>query len=253
MKSTPNVKGALLMFIKQLKHDLMFSRNAFFGMGALLLGVSYFLTRGDVSFGDDTSAGTLFAIIFTVTLVIVATASIFQLFTFYRRNMFGNSGYLMFTLPVSRSTLLASKLVTSLIWINFMLLVSFVMTMIAGFNNGAFDMPDGYYHVMFFGYDLVLGLIRGFLFFNAIALLLVATTYFGITLANSSIGRWRIGVFIAGVAGVLYLVLAFRVTFDLIRVLSSTSMFITSGIYAAFAAGAIAATLYLLKKRVNLQ
>jgi len=252
------------MFIKQLKNDLLFSRDAFFGMGALLLGVALIIRIADANFDIIESIPFLEVMIFLILGVSITTvvfASIYQLFTFYRRNFFGNSGYLMLTLPVSRGVQLASKLIVSLIWINFMLLVGIAMVWIITFNVGT---PEQEFVVVSFasyGARLAFELIIAFVVMNLFFLLIMATTYLGITLANSTIGRWRIHGIAAGIVSILYLVLTFVAMYGVVRLFTSAGITVIGtleavlnfGTLGVFATGAIAATYYLLKNRVDLR
>ena len=265
MKDKQAGNGSMLkMFIKQLKHDLLFSRNAFLGMGALLLGMAIVLRLTFPEIDSNMVAITIFAITIIAAITISVVTSIFQIYSFYKRNFFGNSGYLMLTLPVSRASLLASKLVVSMIWVNFMTFVGLAMVFIIAWTPSM----EGV-HIEFSVMDSINELIRSFVLLNVFMLFCIAVLFMSITLSKSKIAGFRINGIVAGVVSVLYLVLAFY-TFGmmhdtLFRMIDFSTIthfsvlthnlfyFAYIGLFAVFAAGAIAITIYLLNKRVNLQ
>ena len=245
------------MFIKQLKYDLLFSRDAFLGMGALLIGMALVIRMAVAAWGQGIMARVWVGLPLSLAITVVIVASYFQLFVFYKRSFFGDSGYLMLTLPIERVRLLVSKLVVSLIWLNFMAAVGFIMAIIlaSGMRSNI-----GHYIIYPSSTADILDIIEGFLAMNIFTLLFVAVTYFGISLSNSVIGKWRINGLISGVLCLAYLILTFWLCYrldDLLHPLTNfTHMMSFRIVYLTSFASAIAiasATHYLLKNKVELQ
>ncbi|MCL2399703.1 MAG: hypothetical protein FWC91_08190 [Defluviitaleaceae bacterium] len=251
------------MFIKQLKYDLMFSRNAFLGMGALLIGMSIVLRMGLLTPMHVQSSLDVWGFLsLSIAVTVVSVASVVQIFNLYNRSFFKNSGYLMLTLPVNRTRQLASKLIVSLIWYNFMMIVASCMILI--FAIGTVSWNHARNSFAWHG-GSISNFFEGIFAMNVIAFLLIAIIFFGITLANSVIGRWHVHGFVAGVVAILYLILTVRVaTFLDVLFLGMTRSFIgtfmmwhSSFVYyitfLGFAFVAVFATLHLLKNRVDLR
>jgi len=260
------------MFIKQLKYDLLFSRNAFFGMGALLIGISIILSLAIHVMGTGVTGAmetVWVGLVFSISATAVAVASVFQLYTFYKRSLFGNSGYLMLTLPVERCSLLVSKLVVSLLWINYMVIVNFIMALILFTGMGEVNWNDMGYNSPYFSWSIrdTLRLIEGVITMNIFPLVFISIAYLGITLGNSVFGRWRVNGFVAGIASIVYLMITFWITYRTERFVTSIAFRWTTlsrdlgmvsyrTIYIVcfvFVVVAVALTNYLLQKRVELQ
>lgn len=250
------------MFIKQLKYDFLFSRNAFLGMGALMIGLAVIFRMTDF-FGGTNSASASFVwagLSLSIATIVVAVASVFQIFNLFNRSFFGNSGYLMLTLPICRTRQLISKLIVSMIWFNYMLVVAFCMAFIFAFDTSAQNTARNLFVWNFGGF--LRALFEGFLTSNSIAFLLIAVIFLGITLAHSIIGRWRIHGFIAGIVSFVYLVFTIRVASVVESVMFRRIVYWSSPVYSGtlvivpaflfFGIGAVLITNHLLKERVDL-
>jgi len=254
------------MFIKQLKYDLLFGRDAFFGMGALLLGVSIIMAMvisAQEQGGAMSSVGLtiVVSVIFAITVTIASVATIGQLFSLFSKSFFGKSGYLMLTLPVTRATQIISKLTAAIIWSNYMALVAFLMLVIfaiilvdenswnmARTMNGSWSLA----HIWEF--------IRGYFAINTFIFMLISIVYLGITLGNSTFGRMRIHGFIAGVTSLLYFALSMWTIYRMERLfhpITPANMdlygYATVVVFIAFGVVAVVITYHLLSKRVDLQ
>jgi len=257
------------MFIKQLKYDLLFGRDTFLGMGALLIGASFIMAmvvsaqeRG--GFLGSEWILIVVGLVFAIVVSAVAVATISSLYSLFARSFFGKSGYLMLTLPVSRITQLISKLTAAIIWSNYMAVVAFIMglvfaaILVTGTNS--WHMAYEYGEFITWGVTArdVMYFLGSYLVLNMFALLVISAMYFGITLSNSTIGRWRVHRFVAGVATLLYLSFAMWTVMRVVRFFStslsfSLSVSAISITLLAFVVATVAATYHLINKRVDLQ
>jgi len=110
---------------------------------------------------------------------------------FIEKSMFGDSGYLALTLPITRGRLLISKFLTAWVWFNFTLAAMFFALTILEETQATVDasalvvLPS--VSVSLIAYYLNLS----FVFFFATNVML-----FGLTLHNSVFGRWKVPGFI---------------------------------------------------------
>lgn len=103
------------MLAKLIKLDLRFAYKQFLMMAALLLLVGILgpvLNISVLKFG--------LPLIFTITFSVVPVLCVWLVVQHFQRNLFGNEGYLMFSLPVSAGQLLLSKVITTVLWFNMM-------------------------------------------------------------------------------------------------------------------------------------
>ena len=194
------------MFIKTLKYDFIFSKNVFFSMAAILIVLATILRMTIIRLsqpGND-SGGMMGSMIIMVTFLIVVTISIIQIAQFYYKNFFDDTGYLMLTLPAKRLPLLASKIVVSLVWFNFMLLGAAIAVIILDSQQMQF---------VFGGITRTLSLqnLIAIIEINLVAMFFILALFFVITLAHSSLWRQRIHGSAAAVVGVLYAGLCLRI------------------------------------------
>ena len=172
----------------------------------------------------------------------------------------------MLTLPLSRITQLISKLTAAIIWSNYMAVVAFIMALVfaAILVTGTNSWHMAYEYGEFISWGIsardVMNFLGGYLMLNMFALLVISILYFGITLGNSTIGRWRVHRFVAGVATLIYLSFAMwtiqRVAlrnFGSPLLDFSISYFVTSVTLLAFVVATVAVTYHLIDKRVDLQ
>jgi len=245
------------MFFKQIKYDLLFSRDAFLGMGGLLIGVAVVMSLITWQLGTAGFFGSVaFGVPFSMVITGVFVAFVIQLVSFYKKSLFENSGYLMLTIPVDRASLLISKIVAALFWVNYMALVGLIMMAIIamGFDgiNFNFSMSNVSARVIF-------QVVEGFIGMNFFPLLIITVTYFGITLKNSVIGGFRVNGLVAGFVCIAYLVFIFRFVYTMVVIIFSSyfdyfqSFRITYFFVFVFAVVAASATYYLLKHKVELR
>jgi len=190
------------MLIKTIKHDFQFSKKAFFYMAALLLGgaivarlVAHIAMGGIINnwLGMPIMSGLLIAAIVTVIKTI----------EFYQKSFFDDAGYLMLTLPVTRGTLLFSKIIVSIVWFNFILLAAdLALFIMAPAAQPATAVSDA----MVSGFVIDIEFTNGLAYLQAnIAILfLFAILFWAITLNQSAFGRWRVPIIISGGLPLLY-------------------------------------------------
>ena len=112
------------MFLKLLKYDLLHGKNGFFCLAAALLTVSAVFRFTMDFFQDSVIPMVGGSIVTVVTHIVVGIMSVIFIYQGFAKTFFGDHGYLMFTLPVKKSLLLFTKVGTSLLWLNFMVLAA---------------------------------------------------------------------------------------------------------------------------------
>jgi len=98
------------MLLKLLKYELKSTGSRFLVAFAVYIGVFAVLFT---FFRDNVILTTVFTVSGLIALVVITMLTMFQR---YNANLYGNEGYLMFTLPVKGRELLLSKLISTLIW-----------------------------------------------------------------------------------------------------------------------------------------
>jgi len=188
------------MFVKTLKYDLLFSRDVFLSMAAGLV-----LSAAALRFivpAQEPGIG------FIVVIMLCGVLAIVQVMQFFQKNFFDNTGYLMLTLPQKRFHLLASKVIVSFIWLNFMMLVAVSASSII--TASRFSLR-GIINVANPRTATGLRNITDFLDVSIIAMFIILVFFLVITLANSSLWRRRVHGLIAVAAGMMYAWLCFVV------------------------------------------
>lgn len=179
---------------KLLKYDLLFAKNGFFGLAAALLSVSI-VFRFTLDFFSDSIIPLIGATItMWVVHIIVSIMSIIFIFQGFSKTFFGDTGYLMFTLPVKRWMLLRTKIITSLIWLNFMALVGFIQANILTFDHGGqltFDQAN------------TIG-IFALVHFNVLGFLALSILFMIITLSKAYINGRNIHFIFSAIIGAIY-------------------------------------------------
>ena len=179
------------MFIKTLKYDFLFSRAAFLAMAGAIIGLASILrVTGLVDGGDVTGIAGL---ILMIVILVIGLAAVVQILQFYYKNFFDDTGYLMLTLPVKRFKLLVSKLVVSVVWFNFMLLVSVIVAFLIAFTPSP-ENPLRFRSII----DAInLTNIMTLVEINIMALFFITALFFLITFAFSVVGRWSVHMIVS--------------------------------------------------------
>lgn len=187
--------------IKIIKYDFSFSGRIFVAMAAILLALAVVLRFTMSVFVETDNVFALSAFLgltMSLLMVAVAIASITQIFQFFNRNFFGDSGYLMLTLPVHRAKLLISKVLVSLFWFNFMLATAAAAMFIMWESA-----TRGIHGVTIFS-RLGVAEAETIIGANVMAIFAICTLFFCLSLARSVFGGKRVHGVIAGVVGGAY-------------------------------------------------
>jgi len=184
------------MLGKLIKHDLNYSKKSFLGLGLAMLGfvlISFLFNRIFPFLSHANLIGFIFIISTTVSLVI----TISYLYSAFKNSLFGQNGYLYQTLPVGKWKLLLSKIISTLIWFNYIWLINLIFWILLAILEAQ-------------GLNFAIGmisltelktLIMVVIFVNIIVSLFLLGLYMIITLANSSFKNFRIHWILAGIIG----------------------------------------------------
>ncbi len=105
------------MLLKLIKYELRATGRKFYPIYAVLLISSFiFGNFYSLGFGMFDNLLAFIPFIFTCAIVVQAVVFIMVIIERFNNNLLGDEGYLMSTLPVTNRQLIASKLITSLIW-----------------------------------------------------------------------------------------------------------------------------------------
>jgi hypothetical protein len=261
-------------------YDIKFGKNSYLLMAGAMLLFGLF----NLIFKFDFMRHMGMQVIMSIGIVVIGVACVMLIFQNFNKTIFGPEGYLTLTLPVKRRSVLLSKLVTTIVWFNVMLAAFFVtMLMISGEEMGLFFVSS-------FDLFFVLNVLTVWIALNIVIINAVLYLYMGLTLSNISVaGRkfgWIFGA-VSAVAATALEILAGKYVFERLfggNVLwiirdgalgsSNVSVFFGKSGYigygeiafsqmdmnpapfacmAAFSVIAWFVTLYLLKKKVDLQ
>lgn len=265
------------MLRKLLKYDFKANLFYFLLMYGVLMGIAV-LARVSIAMADSRYLG--FVNEYTLTLMTVAGSAVLYLLAcgavmiltlllvamrFYK-NLMGPEGYLSFTLPVSEGAHLASKMLSGVI---FLLLSSFMIFVSASVATAGLEIWDGFtlsffrsvIHALRMDHPLVviLYLLESF----ATVLEVVAVIYVSVCVGQLAAKHrvlGAIGIFLA-----IYLVLGMVTTLGsviFIRLLEGregTVLYYSVTSIAAIlfrglvAAGSLAGSLLLMKRKLNLE
>lgn len=183
------------MLNKLLKHEFMATgriMGAVYAVVVLIMGYvlsSYYITRDEANVGQMLGI-TVLLLISSCSFILTAVVMI----TNFQKSLYGDQGYLSFTLPVKSVSLLASKVITSTVWfiaafacfMGTMLLTLFVLKEdIMGDSYATIEsllpMLLGGKSVSTIVVSLVIYLISYFIRFAVLTI----EVYFAITLANT--------------------------------------------------------------------
>ena len=239
------------MLRKLLKYDLLFGRNTFFVMSGLVLLLASLLPWVEsLDLGVFGEILGVVAVLILLPVGIIAVVLVIQLFA---KNLFGAQGYLMHTLPVKARTLLSSKLMTTFIWFNFMLVTGVIAV---GLYRRDFNFLDFQASVDFWE------LVMLWLNINMVVLSMALCVYVGIALANSSFRGRRLGYAWGVGAMILLQYVQNAVLNKVMYTIFSQEISVQGGIIelnwpiilvsAGFGVLYYLACLYLMKRRIHL-
>lgn len=200
------------MLGKLLKQELKVTSRYFvpmyvsFLVVTLLLKLSFFFTGGsETLIVSGTSALAdffqgLMIFLYVIVLIGVNILTYFFIIKRFYSNLFGDEGYLMFTLPVSAGQLISSKLISALIWLLIMVpmnLLSFVLLFVGTDAYHSFT-----YYTSYFTEELhilsISGYHIGLLVFEIIVIAILSLLcsllmfYFSIALAQHFFSEHRL-------------------------------------------------------------
>jgi len=191
------------MFTKQLKYDFMFSYKTFFTMFMGIIVLSVVVRIADIM----PDLPSMFTDILRVIVVgaggtAIAITSYIQILLFYQRSLFSAEGYLSLTLPISRTRLLASKIITTFVWFLFMLLAMPIMIILLAPPTDNLWTAIG---------NLITGDFMASMFSVVFipAIALITILFLSITLANSVLFNKKIHGVVAGFVAVVMHILFF--------------------------------------------
>ena len=185
------------MFLKLLKYDLLHGKNGFFGLAAALLSVAVIFRFSMDIFQESMIPMVGGMVVNVVTHIVVGKMSVIFVYQGFAKTFFGDHGYLMFTLPVKKSTLLGTKVLTSLLWLNFMVLVAVGASSILSF---------GHEDSLRFDQMGVLA-TYAFVHYNAIGFLALSILFLIIAIAKGTIRNRNIHFVFAAMIGAAYFAL----------------------------------------------
>ena len=245
------------MLGKLIKHDLNYSKKAFFSIAALMVVLSI-VAAISVTF-DDENISTISLVVLAMVLTASIIITVALIFNGYRRSLFGQNGYLFLTLPVSKNQLLLSKTIVALIWANFMTIVTFIISITIAYVVHS-DLSWIWIELDINWLRIIGDTLYGMLFINVLAFVAIIILFMTITLAKASFRSKRLHWLLAGVFGIVYWILYGRGARLVSRLFFDTTTFsgvrfdMTILMVYSFIIGCISylITLHLLKKRIEL-
>lgn len=245
------------MLVKLIKLDLRFAYKKFLAMAAVLLAAGLALPWLNVSvlrFGLPLIMGTTFTVIPVLCVWLVVQH--------FQRNLYGNEGYLMFSLPVSASQLLLSKIVTTILWFNLMLTAAFGLVLLLL----RMDAPLLEIIGKLLTWEGIREIIKGVLLVNANMLPLILAVFMGLSLATVAVRNKKLGHVwgqIATAIGIAafawcsiklgaWTYLDIATSSALLEATLTGSMWINGAMSAAFCALFFSATSVIMRRRLNL-
>ncbi len=184
------------MLGKLIKHDFKSLSKVLFPaqiaiLGATILGTIGFAFNFNINISDFGSYGVMNLLRIITTLMsalmvlAITAASILVAFIIFQRfykNLMCDEGYLTFTLPVTTSQILLSKLITAMIWTiisSVVILISVNIFVLFGTNSNGFLNTEAYYELgkMLHDVNSVLGARVIWPILEFVLFLIVATAY----------------------------------------------------------------------------
>ncbi len=125
------------MLNKLLKHEFAATGRFLVPMYLLLLVIAFFdrlVLNFDIFHGVLNVVPAFLTMAYVVSIIAIIVVTFVLLVMRFYRNLLGDEGYLMFTLPVRPDQLITTKLISSMIWTFLSILVVVISLMIA-FSN----------------------------------------------------------------------------------------------------------------------
>ena len=188
------------MFTKLLKHDLRFNHRAFVATGFITL-VMGIIGRIALPVMDEHEVHFLIGNIAGVTMLITFIIAFVQIKDLFSKNLYENSGYLMLTLPVTRRSLILSKLVACWIWYTFIFVAGLITIFII--RTIPFQYPELLFRntLIYFAHDNF-RIVTVYIQALSIVFFIISFMFLAITINNSSFKNYGIPAIITGILGV---------------------------------------------------
>ncbi len=196
------------MFGKLIKNEIKSSAHS---IGFIYIVTAILVGLFEIAYAtNNTKIGSVALVLLTITGIAAIIVTFFMIIVQFNKSLFGNQGYLSFTLPVSSGQLLASKALVACFWMIASWIVSILVITIIAFKLNTIietseffgmNMKDlgklfvssmvgddfsGKCLVAFFGALAVYALV--------VVIQLISELYFAVTLSNTRIMQ-KMGVF----------------------------------------------------------
>jgi len=186
------------MLGKLLKLDITFGWKKFLALaGAVILAGIILPYLGKVAvFGGS--------LLLIIGVVVIGALCVYTCVQYFRNNLFGSEGYLMFTLPVRSGSIVASKLLTTVLWFNVMFCAAGV-ALIFILKYSSKEFID-----VFFVDGRWKDVLQMLLFGNMIGIPVIAAVYLAVSSRNITVRNRPLSGVIAVIIAVVCLWLAIR-------------------------------------------
>lgn len=245
------------MLAKLIKLDLRFAYKKFFTMAAILLVTGLvlpWLSMNVLKFG--------LPLVITPIFFVIPVLCVWLVVQHFQRNLFGNEGYLMFTLPVSTNQLLLSKLITTILWFNLMLGAAFGLVLLLLRDQ----MSVLKILAELLDWVVIKEAVRVVLLINANVLPIILAVFLGLALATVAVRNKKLGnlagqiISAGGIAAFVWsciklggwTYLEITTIKPFFEVSTSASMWINGAIAACFGALFFLVTSAIMRRKLNL-
>ncbi len=188
------------MLGKLIKLDLWFGWKKFVSIAAVMVAAGIFMPI----LWDVSGLGSL--ILLYLGVLIIGIMCVYICVQYFRSNLFGSEGYLMFTLPVSTTQLITSKLITTVFWFNFMLASAGLSVVLLGRIS-----PMDLWEILITreSWSILLSVLISA---NAIGIPTITAVYFGASITNITFRNRPIHGIIATIVSIICVIGANRFT-----------------------------------------
>ena len=196
------------MFGKLIKNEIKSSAHS---IGFIYIVTAILIGLFEVAYAtNNTKIGTIALVLLTITGIAAIVVTFFMIIVQFNKSLFGNQGYLSFTLPVSSGQLLASKALVACFWMIASWIVSILVITIIAFKLNTLIETSEFFgmNIKDLGKLFVSSMVGDdfsakclVAFFGALAVYalvvviqLISELYFAVTLSNTRIMQ-KMGVF----------------------------------------------------------
>ncbi|OEF97175.1 hypothetical protein [Desulfuribacillus alkaliarsenatis] len=172
------------MLGKLIKLDIQFAYRKFLTMAAILIAFGIVMP-----YLYDTVVQAGVAFVFSVSLFTVGVMCVWLILQHFKRNLFGDEGYLMFSLPVKPYQLLLSKLITTVLWFNLILICTIIMVSLMARSQVSMD-----FVIAFMNWRYFTEAVKGIVAINLNVIPMILAIYMGIALSTVAIRNRKLGM-----------------------------------------------------------